>query len=437
MKKPKKNHPTLQDKLIDSPPSKFKYPLKTVVIAIKLVVTGLLSLRGVKRTLTLFQHCFKGGVPCHAVVQNWLMRYGLYKLKQAPEKRNDWIFFLDHSIEFGKKQCLLVLGVTLEKFRKNKCKLRHKDMEVLAVDIVESATAASVTDTLENITEDTGIPAQIISDGGLNIVRGSRDFIKHNASGSIVRQTYDVTHKTALILKHQLKDDKVWLAFCAKIAESKRSIVHTELGFLSPPKPRDKSRWQNLDAYIKWAEMILKQKTKSMSRVEAEKFIAKLSWLKEYKAHIREWRIMLNILHAVKFEVKTNGFRKQTKAKVEKFISSMKINSLRLKDVRDEVFVYIEEECAGITGVYPGCSDIIESVFGKYKIFSGKSPMKEIGRAVLTIPVFTSSVDYNEVKDAMESVSAKDVSEWLKENVGESLFSKRKQAFKLRNSKVR
>ncbi len=188
---------------------------------------------------------------------------------------------------------------------------------------------------------------------------------------------------------------------------------------------------------IKWAEMILKQKTKSMSRVEAEKFIAKLSWLKEYKAHIREWRIMLNILHAVKFEVKTNGFRKQTKAKVEKFISSMKINSLRLKDVRDEVLVYIEEECAGITGVYPGCSDIIESVFGKYKIFSGKSPMKEIGRAVLTIPVFTSSVDYNEVKNAMESVSAKDVSEWLKENVGESLFSKRKQAFKLRNPKVR
>ncbi|MCK4982749.1 MAG: hypothetical protein KAS17_07475, partial [Victivallaceae bacterium] len=407
LEKSKKNYPPIQDKLIDSPPSKFKYPLKTVVIAIKLVVSGLLSLRGVKRTLALFNHCFKGGVPCHAVVQNWLMRYGLYKLRQTPKRRNDWVFFLDHSIEFGKKQCLLVLGVTLEEFRKNKCKLRHKDMEVLAVDIVESATAASVTGTLENITEDTGIPAQIISDGGLNIVRGSRDFIEQNASGSIVRQTYDVTHKTALILKHQLKDDKIWQAFCAKIAESKRSIVHTELGFLSPPKPRDKSRWQNLDAYVKWAEMILKQKTKSMSRVETEKFTAKLSWLQEYKSHISEWRMMLDILHAVKMEVKTNGFRKQTKAKFKKSISSMKINSLQLKDIRDEVFAYIEDECAGIRGVYPGCSDIIESVFGKYKNFSGKSPMKEIGRAVLTIPVFTSNVDYKEVKVAMESISAK------------------------------
>jgi len=365
------------------------------------------------------------------------MRYGLYKLNQVPERRGDWIFFLDHSIEFGKKQCLLVLGVTLEKFRKNKCKLRHKDMEVLAIDIVESATAASVTETLENIAQDTGIPAQIISDGGLNIIRGSRDFIKNKAGGTTVRQTYDVTHKTALILKHQLKDDKIWLAFCGKIAESKRSIVHTELGFLSPPKPRDKSRWQNLDAYVKWAEMILKQKTKSMSRVEAEKFIAKLSWLKEYKPHIKEWRIMLNILNALKLEVKNNGFRKQTKAKVEQSIRSMKINSLRLKDVRDEVFIYIEDECAGITGVHPGCSDIIESVFGKYKNFSGKSPMKEIGRAVLTIPVFTSNVDYKEVKDAMENISAKDVSVWLRKNIGTSLFARRKQAFKFKNKKVR
>jgi hypothetical protein len=370
-------------------------------------------------------------------VQNWLMRYGLYKLKQAPERRNDWIFFLDHSIEFGKKQCLLVLGVTLEKFRNNKCKLRHKDMEVLAVDIVESATAASVTESLENIAKDTGIPAQIISDGGLSIVRGSRDFIKKKAGGSIVRQTYDVTHKTALILKHQLKDDKIWLTFCTKIAESKRSIVHTELAFLSPPKPRDKSRWQNLDAYVKWAEMILKQKTKSMSLAEAEKFIAKLSWLKEYKPHIREWRIMLDILHEVKLEVKSNGFRKQTKAKVKKNISSMKINSLRLKNVRDDILAYIEKECVGITGVYSGCSDIIESVFGKYKNFSGKSPMKEIVRAILTIPVFTSNVDYREVKNAMESISAKDVSMWLKENTGTSLFSRRKQAFKFKNPKVR
>ena len=39
-----------------------------------------------------------------------------------------------------------------------------------------------------------------------------------------------------------------------------------------------------------------------------------------------------------------------------------------------------------------GCSDIIESIIGKYKSFSAKTPMKEIGKTVLTIPVFTTDI---------------------------------------------
>ena len=97
---------------------------------------------------------------------------------------------------------------------------------------------------------------------------------------------------------------------------------------------------------------------------------------------------------------------------------------------------YIENECDGLSGdAYPGTSDIIESILGKYKIFSARSPMQEIGKAVLTIPVFTSDLDYDEVNKAMETVSANDVKVWLDENIGESLFSKRKQAFSLNNTK--
>jgi hypothetical protein len=134
--------------LIDSPPSKFKYPLKTVVIAIQLVLVGLLSLRGVKRTFSILKPYLSCGIPSHEVIQNWVMRYGLYQLKKLPEKRDDWVYILDHSIEFGKKQCLLIIGIPLEKLRRKKCKLRHQDMTVLATDIVESATGQSVTDSL-------------------------------------------------------------------------------------------------------------------------------------------------------------------------------------------------------------------------------------------------------------------------------------------------
>ena len=61
--------------------------------------------------------------------------------------------------------------------------------------------------------------------------------------------------------------------------------------------------------------------------------------------------------------------------------------------------------------------------------------MKEVGKAVLTIPIFTSTVDHNEVKIAMESISSKDLKIWLDKNVGTSLFARRKQAFSPKKTK--
>jgi hypothetical protein len=411
----------------------FHFPLKTIVMAIRLVVFGLLSLRGAERSFLLFNKWFKGGLPCHVVIQNWILRFGLYKLRQVVQARNDWVYILDHTIEFGTKKCLVVLGVTLEQFRKNKCKMRHQDMEVLAIDITEKATAASVTEVLCRIAKTTGLPAQILSDGGHSIKRGITDFI--DGSGSAIRQTYDVTHKTALILEHHLKDDDNWKRFIELACETKRCLIHTAIGFIAPPKPKDKARWSNLDDYIEWAENIICRGMTKLKTAEREKFNARLAWVRTFKPQITEWRTMLDILQALKNEIKGNGLNENAKSTFMQSTAALKLNTPRLIEVRNEALAYIEKECAGVADVYPGCSDIIESVLGKYKVFSGKSPMKEVGRAVLTIPVFTSNVDYGEVKAAMESVSANDVKEWLDENIGESLFTKRKLAFNLKRTK--
>lgn len=121
-----------------------------------MVMVGLSSLRGATRCFQLISEFFKGGSPCHVVIQNWIMRLGFYKLLKPVEWREDWIYLLDHTIDFEVKKCLVVLGVTLEKFRQNQCKLRHQDMEILAISIHESATAASVEETLETVSATTG-----------------------------------------------------------------------------------------------------------------------------------------------------------------------------------------------------------------------------------------------------------------------------------------
>lgn len=404
-------------------------------MAIRLVVFGLLSLRGVTRTLRLFDKWFKGGTPCHVVIQNWVLRFGLYKLLQAVKKRKDWVYILDHTIEFGTKKCLVVLGLPLSIFRINNCKIRHSDMEVLSISIVEKATAPSVTKVLHDISKVAGIPVQILSDNGSNIRCGIRDFIKEAKCDFTIRRTYDVTHKAAVILKHHLEKDKNWILFADLICKTKRGIIQTVIGFMAPPKPRDKARWLNLDTYIEWAECILCLGEKGIGEIERNKFAETLSWVRTFEDNIIEWRTMLDILTRLKDEVKSNGLSENTKNNFEKSISELKLNTQRLIKIKEEVIEYLAYECAEISGVYPGCSDIIESVFGKYKTFSANSPMKEIGKAVLTIPVFTSNVGYSDVKTAMETISAYDVKAWLDENIGVSLFARRKNIFSLRKTR--
>ena len=110
-----------------------------------------------------------------------------------------------------------------------------------------------------------------------------------------------------------------------------------------------------------------------------------------------------------------------------------------MQQLKREIIEYLKKESAGIDGQKPwlGSSDIIESIFGKYKNFSAKTPMKEVGRTVLTMPVFTSEISLEEVKVAMENVSTQDVNDWLGKNIGDTLFAKRKRAYNSINNNTK
>jgi len=404
-------------------------------MSIRLIVFGLLSLRAAQRTLCFFKPWFKGGTPCHVIIQNWVLCYGLYKLKQAPKKASDWIYILDHTIEFGAKKCLVILGIRQKQFKKNHYKIKHQDLTVLEIDIQERATALTVTKSLSRVSRKTGLPIQIISDNGSNIKKGVEDFIQKKSQHAFIRKTYDVTHKTALILKHSLKNDKNWTLFIDLTAKTKRSLTHTNLCFIAPPKPKDKARWLNLETQIQWARSILRFNKKRLNAKQKRLFKEKLSWVEKFKPQIEDWEAILQLLKILKKEIKTRGLSQNTLRNFEKSTSLLTFNTSKLISIKNEILLYLKEECQEMTDTYPGCSDIIESVFAKYKIFSAKSPMKEVGKAVLTIPAFTSNIEYAEVKKAMETITIKDVNKWVMKNIGKSLFLKRKHAFKQENKK--
>ena len=74
-------------------------------------------------------------------------------------------------------------------------------------------------------------------------------------------------------------------------------------------------------------------------------------------------------------------------------------------------------------------SDIIESLFGKYKSLLKNPPFFQINAMVLSLVLSTTKITTDLIDRALESVTNNDVIDWIKSTFGQSLFSQRKQAF--------
>ena len=67
-------------------------------------------------------------------------------------------------------------------------------------------------------------------------------------------------------------------------------------------------------------------------------------------------------------------------------------------------------------------SDVIESIFGKYKCFSQRCPLKDLRSMLLTIPLMTMDLTQDVIKKALETVRGVDLSQWVKDVFGPSMF---------------
>ena len=76
-----------------------------------------------------------------------------------------------------------------------------------------------------------------------------------------------------------------------------------------------------------------------------------------------------------------------------------------------------------------GSSDVIESLFGKYKLLIERSPQKAITRLILAIGALTSRRTPELIRQALETVKMESVEKWFRKYIGESPGSIRRKAF--------
>ncbi len=154
------------------------------------------------------------------------------------------------------------------------------------------------------------------------------------------------------------------------------------------------------------------------------RFNEKLGWVTEYQEELALYAQMVDLIDLVQTQVKQDGLNQASHQRFEEHTAAISLLP-RAQSLAEQISGYLRFEGQQIPDQQTllGTSDAIESVIGKYKYLSVESPMRDVGKMILTIPVFTTKLTCELVKTAMESVQALDVDKWADNLLGKSTLS--------------
>jgi len=169
---------------------------------LSLVLSAAVSLRGASRVVELLGTVLglPEAVPSWYTGRLWLLRVGYYKLTRAKEPATDWVWIIDHTIQLGVQKCLVILGVRLSALPPSGTCLRHEHVEPIALVPVQTSTGAVVYQQLTDAIAHTGVPREILSDGGSDLQAGIALFQHAHPETQAI---YDIKHKTALVVSNR------------------------------------------------------------------------------------------------------------------------------------------------------------------------------------------------------------------------------------------
>ncbi len=426
----------------------------------------------------------------YGCVRQWVLRLGLGLLQEPVEKRMDWIYITDFSIQLGKERCLLVLGVSRQSLIENGYELEHKQVRVLDIFVQEHFDAQKVYDRLKITKEKTGTPYQIISDKGRDICKGIELFCDEN---KLVIPTYDVTHMIGIVLKHHIENDERWKNLQADLLSLTQQVKQTELSFLRPIAMSTKARWLNLNKEVDYLEKVFryaeygdfsliseeikignheevfevlkdkcsnkheeKRLAKELERkfIDSEsaiellskkgitntdkieftdagesRYIEKFSILNKHKDYFNELKQVNQIAEIIKCTIRKKGLSLDTLQEIENLYEN--ITYTVVNKIFNEINnnLQLEHSKCGIDKTpLLCCSEIIESIFGKFKMKS-KQTVGGIYQSVLSIAVICSEIVPEKIKKILSEVKMHDVDKWFSSMSGISNLAKRRIAF--------
>lgn len=416
--------------------------------------------------------------------------------KAKVKKDGYWVLLNDFSIQLGKEKCLLTLGAPLQRMREHGFNLSHQDVEVLDIFVTLQSSSTLVKGRLDVVKDRVGTPAQIVSDHGSDIKKGNELFCQDNPSvvytydishkiGCLLKallendSSWQSLLKTINIVLQQVQQTE--LSFLRPILPRKKSrylnigiIVKWVKNILSYQDSHDfsliesgytlhpqsvyqitNSHWdkQLTHALLKMSRKkyqcrqdIIEQlslivppeiepKDIEIIDLSEQRFKQKYGLFEPYREFVNDLSAMIDMIDKIQKIVKHDGLSNGTMKKIEQEIDVHQFNGDKTRLVYDQIIDYLTAELSKFEdpeNAYLACSDIEESLFGKYK-YKLQERTGGIYSSVLLLSALCSNFNIEHIKAACEKYKMKDVDDFIKQMTGKSLQAKRRIAFSAAN----
>jgi hypothetical protein len=189
----------------------------------------------------------------------------------------------------------------------------------------------------------------------------------------------------------------------------------------------------SVDILVVWGAKILKlldRPRPENDSLDLRRLREKLGWVVRYREAIDGWQAAMTVIEVVETTVRHQGYHAQTRSKIESELPAASPGSLADR-LRVELLEFVDTNSvlADEDEQLPGSSEVLESIFGKYKNLQGEAGQFGVTAMVLSIGALIGRVTIQTVRCALESITAANVKSWEQGNLGQTVGSQRIAAF--------
>lgn len=401
---------------------------------ILVAATSLRAAGGVLQILLQRLPALGDQVPCPNSGRMWLLRIGLYEVQRPKPQADDWVWLVDHTIQWGARKCFFLVGVRLGPWQQDRRPLSHHDFQVLALEPVEKSSGDIVLEQFERARAVAGTPREILSDGGTDLQRAIGQFRRAHPT---VAGCYDILHKLALLLGKTLRQDPRWPDFLSRAAECQKRTRYTRCAFLSPPTLRERCRTMNLPDLLRWADHVRRflddPQANNGQLVERVYVNLEFAWLREFERPIAEWRSLMAITDTTLHYVRYEGYHREASTELSALLQPLTAASAAAGGFVEQVVDFVTAQSAA---AHPGerligSSEGLESLIGRAKRLLGPHIRHGMTRMILAAAAAVVDLTPQTIATALATVTTEDVDAWAEQWLGKTVQSQRCRMYEI------